>query len=230
MATRFYLTTFDMTSPAQSPAVSATPDSNWEQTGGATLTRRLDRKGVSDVLYTLGDTSAITIPITTTQDILGLQFVSLPIPPQILTGTVSLVIRCSENATTNNATLATVIRVVSQTGAVRSTLFSVFGTGTEYALTASSATRIVSAQAITATTTQPGDRLVVELGTRATGPTAAGSFIMRYGNNATSDFALTEGLTTDLNPWVEFSQDIWDNDLNNYQFARAGGNMSLSRG
>jgi hypothetical protein len=49
---------------------------------------------------------------------------------------------------------------------------------------------------------------------------------MRQGNSAASDFALTAALTTDLNPWMEFSTDIFGTKLNNYQSARVGDGMS----
>ena len=215
MATRFYFTT-------EAFPLNPSTGTGWEQTvDGDAFRKKLLRKTALSTLSTLANQS-VTVPITTTQDILSGKFYSDPIPPQRITGTVSIVIRCSENATTNNATLAVQIRVVSTDGNTqRGILFSNFNNDTEFALTASAATRIVNAQALTAVTTQPGDRIVVEMGVHAAAPTAAGSAILRFGNSAASDFALTSALTTDLNPWIEFSDTIWPGDLNNYRFVNS---------
>lgn len=224
MATRFYFDNVNL------PTTTPLNNVNWEQLTGSN--GQLVRKTAISSLVALSDSSPDTIPITTTQDIFCYNFISSPIPPQLITGTVSLVIRCSENATTNNATLAVIVTVFPggkiNSDPDRGTLFSVFGTDTEFPLTASSATRIITAQAITPLVTLPGDRISVQIGARATGPTAAGSFILRAGYSAASDFALTSALTTDLNPWVEFSQNIFAADFNNYQFVKVGNGMSVS--
>lgn len=217
MATRFYFPATGSGTPSVSPSF----DAGWEQTGQA-VRLVLQRKTELSTRTTLANTSTITVPITTTQDILCAQFVSDPIPAQRIIGTVSLVDRVLESATTANVTLAVVVKVVSQDGGTaRGTLFSTFNTGTEFGTTA--ATRIVNAQAVTALTTQPGDRLVVEIGGHAAAPTAATTYTMRFGTSATSDFALTAALTTDLNPWVELSQNIWSADFNNFRRMRSGG-------
>lgn len=205
MATRFYFSDFNDT-PNISPAV----DSNWEQTGSLERDTLIPKLLVSRLRNLSGPIDA-TVPITTTQDIVHLQFISNPIPAQYLAGTVSMVMRFSENVSTVNVTLAVVIRVLSRGGeSIRGTLFSVFGTDTAYALGGSDATRIVNSQTLTPLITQPGDRLVVEIGGRATAPSTSGTFKSRYGFSAATDFALTSGLTTDLNPWIEFSQNIFD--------------------
>ncbi len=222
-ATRFYFPSGILMNSPVSPAY----DAGWEQTGGA-FTRKILIYKPKLSFTTIVAGFNVTIPITTTQDILTNQFISEPIPAQRITGTFSLVIPCDENATTNNATLAVVVKVVSQDGGtVRGTLFSVFGTDTEFPLAASVATRIVNTQAVTALTTQPGDRIVVEVGAHAAAPTAAGNFDLKFGYNKASDFALTSALTTDLNPWCEFSQDLFGTQLNNYQFIKAGDGISV---
>lgn len=222
MATRFLLPAEGSGAPSVSPAF----DAGWEQTGQATRLKLLRKTGLS-ALSTLANTGTRTVPITTTQDILGNQFVSDPIPPQRIIGTVSYVSRVLESASTANVTLAVVLRVVSQDGGtVRGTLFSTFNTGTEFGTSAS--TRIVSAQAVTPLTTQPGDRLVLEVGGHAAGPTAGTTYTMRFGTSASSDFALTSGLTTDLNPWLELSQDLWAGLPVNYQAVRVGDGLSVS--
>ncbi len=223
MATRFYLTN---TSASASPTV----DAGWEITDVNFVRRLMRTKSQLPFFLALNDGSA-TVPITTTQDIVRYQFISQALRPQTISGTLSLVIRCSENATTNNAFLAVVAKVFSADGTTaRGTLFSNYNQDTEYPITASAATRIVNAQAVSAIAAQDGDIIVVEIGSHAAAPTAAGSFIQRFGNNAASDFALTSGLTTDLNPWIEFSADIqFQNALpNNHQSVRAGNGISVN--
>lgn len=216
MATRFYLCN------SGAAAVSPAFDAGWEQTGEADRIK-LVRKSLLDLITTLANRT-VTVPITTTQDILSRQFVSDPLPSQVIGGTFSLVVRVSENATTNNAHIAVSVRVCSQDGGTfRGTLYSVFANATEFAVTASAATRIINAVSVTSQTAQAGDRLVIEIGTHVAAPTAAGSAIHRYGCSAASDFALTSALTTDLNPWCEFSQDLWAGMPNNYQSIQGGG-------
>lgn len=213
MPSRFYFPAEGSGAPDISPAF----DAGWEQTGQATRLKLLLKTELS-VKSTLADTGTRTVPITTTQDILCNQFVSRVIPPQRFdtSTTLSAVIRVFESATTANVTLALVVRVVDSTGAARGTLFSTFNVDTEFALSASAATRIQAATAITALTTLPGDRLVVEVGGHAAAPSAATTYTMRQGTSAASDFALTTALTTDLNPWVELSKDVFGVKLNNY--------------
>jgi len=208
MATRFYFPGDTLPSAPVSPSF----DGGWEQTGGA-VRSILIRKGYWT--ETSANSSSITIPITTTQDILNYQLISEPIRNQTISGTISLVVRCSTNDITTATTLAVVAKVVSNDGSTsRGTLFSVFGTDSNYPVDASPATRIVNAQALTPLTCEFGDRIVVEVGTRATAPAVAGTAIQRrISAIGTADYALTSGLTTSLNPWVEFSTDLWGTGL-----------------
>lgn len=202
MATRFY---FDRGSAG---GALVTVDPSWGRTLDFIQNLRLLPKNLTPVITTLSNGVAATIPITTTESIVCQQFVSPPLPAQIFTGTVSAVIAVFQSVTTANATLAMSVRLVSQDGGtIRGTLFSIFGTDTAYATTQS--TRIVNAQSITPMTLQQGDRIVVEVGVQATAPSTSGTFNSRFGFIAQADFALTSALTTDLNPWIEFSQDIY---------------------
>ena len=83
--------------------------------------------------------------------------------------------------------------------------------------TATSLASAAQAAAITAaiTISQPF-RLVLEIGSNAAGPTAAGNFRHRIGCAAATDFALTTALTTDLNPWFELSHNLDTTSVNNY--------------
>ena len=228
-ATRFYFGSVDGTNPV-SPAFAT---ASWEQTGEATR-RKLYFKNTFDGVLSALTSKQVTVPITTTQDILNVQFVSDPIPAQSLIGNFSMVVRCSENATSNNAHLAGILRVCSQDGGTfRGTLWSSFTTISEFALHASQATRIIAAVAITPLTTQPGDRLVLEVGVRANAPSASGNAQQRFGNSAVAgspgvfdDFALTTALTTDLNPWAELAQDLRAMQFENFKSVRYGTGMS----
>lgn len=214
MATRFHFQ--DTTVPSISPAF----DASWEQTGGADR-RVLVRKGTQTVLTALANQAAQTVPITTTQQILSRQYLTEPLPSRVrIEGTFSIILRGLENASTNNAYLAYVLRLLSSDGSiVRGTLASQMSTtgATEWLSTA--ATRIFSAVAITAITAEQGDRICLEIGGHAQAPAAAGSYTHRYGNNAATDFALTSALTTDLNPWCEFSANL-------YNYSGEGGNYA----
>jgi hypothetical protein len=163
----------------------------------------------------LTDSTAVTVPITTTQQILVSQNVSRQIfkPVQIYTTDwVACVMRGLEAATTNNAHLAMRVRAVSafdgrELGGV---FASSMATLTEFVATA--ATRLIgnntSTIACTAVTITEPWRLVFELGIHAQAPTAAGTATLRPGCNAASDFAFTSALTTDLNPWFAISRDL----------------------
>lgn len=183
--------------------------------GGWEVTADVDRialirKRVASAITTLTD-KTVTVPITVTQDILSRQFVSEPLRPQTIRGTVSLVIRAIENLATANATLACVVKLCSNDGGtLKGTLYSIFGIDSEF-VAVTPETRIVNAQAVTQQTVDSGDRLIVEIGCTATVPVAA-TATHRFGCSATSDFALTSALTTDLNPWIEFSQDLFVTD------------------
>jgi hypothetical protein len=224
MATRFYFPS------SGTPAVSPAFDAAWEQTGSATRIV-LPRKNTLSVLTAQTNSAAITIPITTTQQVLAYQFVSEVFLPQAVGGTVSIVIRCSENANSNNAFLAYVLRAVSADGGMVLGTFgsSMTNAGTEYALTASSATRIFTAAALSTVVCQQQWRLVMEVGTHAQAPTAAGSFIQRLGTSGGSDFALTSALTTDLNPWMELSADVNAHNLNNYFSVRSESSVNIGQ-
>lgn len=223
MATRFYFGSVDGTN-----AVSPAFDPLWEQTGQATR-RKLYRKTALTTVEALTD-KTVTVPITTTQDICNVQFISDPLPAQRLTGAVYACLRGLESATTANAFFCVSVRYVSNDGGTVRSAPLFFQGGSEY--TASATTKVmgdgITAQALPAFTLQQGDRLCIEIGTNVTAPTAATTCTQRFGTNGGSDFALTAGLTTDLNPWIEFSQNFWSTDSNNYQFVKVGDGMSAS--
>lgn len=228
MATRFYFQASGSIAAPNNPSF----DAGWEQTGQA-VRRPMTQKSLLIATTALADASAITVPITTTQQILGSQFTSDQIfLPVRLDASVlfSMVLRGFENATTNNVFLAYVLRAFSPDGltSLGTLASSMTNAGTEFVATA--ATRIfgsASTVALTATTISQPWRLVLDVGGHAQAPSAAGSYTYRYGCNATSDFALTSALTTDLNPWMELSVNLNAVRANNYQHVRAGSGISV---
>jgi hypothetical protein len=67
-------------------------------------------------------------------------------------------------------------------------------------------THILNAVALANVTSQNNDRIVVEIG-NGTAVTSPGT--INFGDpSATADYALTAGLTTALDPWIEFSATI----------------------
>jgi hypothetical protein len=221
MAERFYFPVEGSGTPNISPAF----DAGWEQNGQAGRLILVPKFQVS-VPSTIASSATKTVPITTTQDILGNQWVSGPIPAQRIQGTLSFSMRFLESATTANVTLALVVKIVDDTATARGTLFSTFNTGTEFAAALTS--RGVVTQAITALTTLAGDRLVVEVGGHAAGPTAAGSYTMSLGNSSATDLATGEADVAANNPWIEFSANLFSPMPNNYQnFHGGGGVMSF---
>lgn len=218
-ATRFRL------SSSGAPPVSPAFDANWEQTGSGNRLVMLTGSKDGSVLTDFSR----TVPITTTQDILTTQFVSAPFPvPARITGTCSMVIRDSESASTANAHLAFSLRSWNPATAVFQALASNFATQTEDPTTA--ATRIWSAQAITARTVAAGDRLVFEVGIHAAAPTTAQTAIRRFGMpKDIADFALTSALTTDLCPWIEIQMELLGSgSMNNQQYVQGGGGISTN--
>jgi hypothetical protein len=157
------------------------------------------------------------------------QFVSDILPAFAFTAshTVSMVVRAVESATTANVFLAYVLRAVSSDGS------SIFGTlassmtnaGTEFATTA--ATRIFNAITLSALAVTEPFRLVLDLGGHCQAPTANTTYQLRFGTSAATDFALTSALTTDLNPWLELSADLWRALPNNYRMGAFSSGLSV---
>lgn len=232
MPTRFYFHASGSIATPNNPAF----DAGWEQTGQATRLP-MDVKAQQGPITTLANSGNITVPITTTQDILCFQFVSNQIfkPVKLDASCLfSTVIRCLESAISANAFLAYSLRAFNVAGSASlGTLASSFtNTGTEFGTTA--ATRIfgngTTTVAITATQINQPWRLVLDIGAHAQAPTAAGTYLMRAGTSATSDFALTSALTTDLNPWMELSKNLNATTFQNYMNTHSKGSASVGEG
>lgn len=201
MATRLYLQ-----STGAAPFNPTVSDGGWEQDSAAYVSRNMRTTKQNTALTTL----SAAFGTTATGQTRYATFVSDTLDvAQTISGTVSLVIgKCAETSTSGDAHLAFTLRVVSGSGVHKATLASVMTTSTEFALIASAATRIHSAIAISSFAASAGDRLVLEIGIHGVTP-ANEVMQMRIGDpSATSDFALTAALTTDLVPWAELSQNV----------------------
>ncbi len=201
MATRLYLQ-----STGTAPFDPARADGGWERNHGSYAARNMSTSKANSALTTVsgvfgGTTTSQTRYHTFVSDTLD--------AAQTISGTFSLVVgKCAETTTSGDAHLAYALRVVTGSGTHRATLATVMATSTEFPLIASAATRIHNATAITSFAAAAGDRLVLEIGIHGVTP-ANEVMQMRFGDpTATGDFALTSGLTTDLDPWGELSQTV----------------------
>lgn len=200
-ATRFYLPIHATHAAALSPGV----DASWERSISGFKSRRAirDFTGSPDNTQTL---TANPFGSTSTSETCFAQWVSDPLDvDQVLSGTVSLVLRAFEGGVDEDGHLAFVLRVLSRDGStVRGTLASVMIPSTEFGL--SLATRIHVTVALTPVNALVGDRLVMEVGAHGVTPANVDFISLEFGVNAAfADYALTEGLTTSLNPWWEIT-------------------------
>jgi hypothetical protein len=139
---------------------------------------------------------------TSTSQTVWAQFISDPLDgAQTVDGDANIVVAGLEGGNTEDLHISFVLRLVSNDGSVvRGVHASWQTTGTEFATTQQ--TRIVGGRAITSTAAQDGDRLVMEVGFHGVTPANSTNNTLRFGDpSATSNFALTSGLTTDLVPW-----------------------------
>lgn len=202
MATRFYLP-----SSGTAPLTSLAVDSGWEQT---TSLERFP-------CYTLKKNTSLTDETGTwasaaTQQWARLQYQSQPMVAAYswtTSDTVSMVIGAWQGENQTDSHLAYTIRVVSEDGStIRGTIGLYHAASTEYGLTRS--TRIHSARTGGASnfSSQIGDRIIIEIGHHGVTPSLTAANLRSGDPSATEDFALTEGLTTDLCPWVELSRTV----------------------
>lgn len=202
MATRFYLP-----SAGDSPLPALAINAAWEHTGAAFYR--------APAVTTKSNTALTNFdgifPDNTTDQMCWGQWVSAALASghDFTAGeTCGVIVSCLEENAAVDAYLYMSVRAVSGDGAtVRGNIMASAQVGAqEFPTTvatrgASSACSVLSAQA--------GDRIVIELGVQGITPSTTYYARMRFGDpTATADFALTQGLTTDLCPWVEFSADL----------------------
>jgi hypothetical protein len=213
MATRYYF-------PASgSPAVTPPTPTGWTVTTSFTTLPMSGTKTNTALANGSARSKGSTAQPSTRLDRV---YVGPQIGAQTITGTFSAVFMGAESGITDGSWLDIHIKIVSSDGqTVRGTLYAgspanASGTGTgadngEWPKTGSDATRIKNALTLTSVTALNGDRVVIEMGWKADSSSSAGTTYLRYGDpTATSDYALTGGLTTSGTPWVELSQTLTD--------------------
>jgi hypothetical protein len=189
-ATRYYL---PQTGAA---AVSPTFDAGWNETTSADRIKLVSTK----ISSTLTDKTGVP---ANGFKLLYRQYVSDPIGVvNFNTTTFSLVVRTK--VTTGTDTLYVSVRLY-HSGGTFATLKTLAFYDTSFSTTAQ--TRIINSTTLANVTSTSGDRIVIEIGAGEQNDLATTGVILRFGDNAASDFALTSALTTDLNPWCEFSAD-----------------------
>ena len=194
MPTRFYL-------PSSGAAVvNPAFDASWDASADSDRLRTVTAKA---------NTSLQSRALKSgTGDTLFRQYVSDPLNAGSVSGTVKGQIQAVE-ATNGTFKTQIVIRVVNRAGTtVRGTLLaSGSGYGTDWVSTLTNRIMPGSATALSAVTAQQGDRIVIEVGTRAVSASGRVPVTMRFGDpTATSDLAENETQTTAGDPWVELSQ------------------------
>lgn len=222
MATRFYL-------PASgtAPLGSLAYDASWGRSEGF-VRRPTDITKSNTSLAT--DTR--TWGATATNDWVWIQFQS----KRLATGyswttsdTVSMSMRCRENAAQVDTHLSYVIRVVSgDGGTIRGTIGVFQASSTEFTTTLS--TKIHSARTDGASnfSSQAGDRIIIEIGVYGVTPTAD-TVDIRFGDpTGVSDCPLTAGDTNDYCGWVELSRDVSFDVTSNRSVYTKGRNSTSS--
>lgn len=207
MATRFYLPS------TGAAAVSPAFDLGWGLSVDADRIAMVRTKANSAF-----NSKAVAESSAIVTDVLMRQYVSEPVAAQTITGTLKCIARANENSSTADFRSQLLVRVVSGDGlVVRGTLIAL-DTGalaSEWNLVSFVNRKFPKAYAtggasVTSVTAQDGDRLVVEIGYRAHNTTAASrTGTLDFGDpSATGDLVEDETGTTQLCPWVEFSQNL----------------------
>lgn len=211
MATRFYFPDA-VDAAVAAPAAAA----EWEHVNAnarAALALALDASVLATVAYTPDAADDLT-----DRDALHRQYVSPPLAPQVLGGTVTAQLQCLETFANDNLFLALKVLVCSLDGStVRATLLALTR-ATSLELSNSLMNRTFPSTALAGYTCAKGDRLVVEVGlggniSSGTGGTIGHNGSIRWGCVASSgDLGVDETqVGTTFRPWIEFSQNfVWE--------------------
>ena len=207
MATRIYL-----------PSTGAAPnapafDAAWGVTTGADRVRAVANliSGTAMASKATAETAAAAV------NVLSRQYIAGPLAAGDISGTVRGQIGCQEaNADADYRTQLS-IRIVSPNGSTfRGTLRAVDAEALSSEFVVALTNRsiplaVLVPQALTLQTAQFGDYLVIEIGYRSHNThTTSRAGTLRYGDVAASDLPDNdnETVTSDYNPWIEFSQTI----------------------
>lgn len=206
MATRLHV--------ARTTAADISPafDAEWEVTGTA-LRRGMSVAGFNEAVTALSVQSGYG---AAGRDFLAFQFVSDAIAAGPITGTLKGQIQAFEIASTLDARIQMIVRVVSDDGSTfRGTLYGpdTAALSSEFRATYrrnANAPR-GGAVALSPVTAQTNDRIVIEIGYRAHGEVNSAASL--YGGGLTADSDLpeneTDTSTSGVKPWFEFSDNLY---------------------
>jgi hypothetical protein len=191
MATRFYLPS------SGGAAINPAIDASW------TADSRLTTAAIS--LVSTKTNTALTDQdgSATTTECLA-QYVSAPIGVLNFNGTTVSFVARGKRQGAAGPTGRVVIRLRHSNGTF-TTLLAATSLDANWPATTET-TRILNAVGLANVSSSNNDRIVVEIG-NGTATTSPGT--INFGDvSATADYALTTGLTTALDPWIEFSATI----------------------
>lgn len=195
---RFYLPS------TGTPAVSVTRSASW------TATSILESRPIATSLTsTTMTTQTLSAGLGNGTKAIFKQYISEPLAAQTISGNVTGQIRGSTNSNSSiNYMMG--IRIVSNDGTtVKQTPLNVTAFST-YPMSSSLRNQTLASTAITSSSVDAGDRLVIEIGmTRTAAWGAAGSaHSMSYGDDSGTDLPVNKTETSAYNPWIEFSNPI----------------------
>jgi hypothetical protein len=216
MATRFY---FPHNSTGNHPA-PVTPSSwsaGWNKTTSTSSAALLNQKSTDELTVSV---SLFTAASGTSGHFTAIaRWVSAPLTPQTISGTVKGQFRCHEPSASDNFTLAVAIKVIQADGTDRGALLAVSAsddtsatppemvntTSTNRSFNNSSESASLT---LSSTAVSFGDRLVVEIGYRQASTSTSSGTIRARATAGGTDLAEDNSTTTDNVPWIEFSGDI----------------------
>lgn len=216
MATRFYI------SNTSGLVCSFTQDAGWEDFDPTTATSQggtaiynvyldVNKRGTLFATYT---NNRRTSGIVAGDDNLIVRMISKPLDTQTISGTFKGQMLALESAATLDARAQLIAKVIAPNGTVRGTLYAMdtSALSNEWATVATNRKFPLAWAGAGATLTNvnaiAGDVLVIEVGARTHAATTGGSVTIRLGDSAASFLPEDETTTTELNPWIEFSQDL----------------------
>lgn len=198
MANKFYL-------PSSNPCnIQIPPSGVWTLTGDMTR-HYLTFTGSGTAMATVQSSSQGVI-----NNILLRQYVSPPLTAQTFAGRVSGQLRALESNANADMMPAVCLRIVSNDGTTERGILTNFVTGVlEYTTSTLTNRMQPSGTTLIGSSSQDGDRLVIEYGARQNATSANRTFSQRYGDAlATADLPKDNADTNDSLPWIEFTNRI----------------------
>jgi hypothetical protein len=200
MPTRFYFE--DPITNNSTPNIAPIPGAGWDNIVNLTRGTLKLKRGNTDFTYSIGSSA--------TND-LYLQYISFPLAPQTLAGTVMGVFRTSETVIADDRCAQFRAYVVDPTGrSVKGVLYEMDNSALSSEANTSLQNRFHprgGVQTISSLAVTKGDRLIVEIGVRNFSGNA-NTYTFNTMSNQAVDLAANETDVAAGNSWVEFSQTI----------------------